>query len=231
MHGLRPTWLGRLRRQSSSGIRERSHLVTINALSRPLDCDVLRLSRTSTTTCMHDCDLTMCVLQAIERRGATLRKRRRRPPRAPLRNHQPGCTTLAASISTDALTDGLELRVRARQRQLERNLGSQPVRPSCQREVFRGTAEAREQLFLHVHGMGTARAVRTFRTYGADAVELVSENPYRLVHDIRGIGFRTTDQIAAKLGIEGDRADPHRRRRFVRIGGGDGSGALRPLGR
>ena len=36
----------------------------------------------------------------------------------------------------------------------------------------------------------------------ADAVRVISENPYRLARDIRGIGFRTADQIAAKLGIE-----------------------------
>ncbi|CAH2601180.1 ATP-dependent RecD-like DNA helicase [Rhodovastum atsumiense] len=57
-------------------------------------------------------------------------------------------------------------------------------------------------LFLHAHGVGTARAVRIYKTYGADAVQVMSENPYRLARDIRGIGFRTADQIAAKLGIE-----------------------------
>src|SRR6516162_3891704 len=57
-------------------------------------------------------------------------------------------------------------------------------------------------LFLHSNGVGTLRAVRIYKTYGADAVELISENPYRLARDIRGIGFRTADQIAAKLGIE-----------------------------
>jgi exodeoxyribonuclease V alpha subunit len=57
-------------------------------------------------------------------------------------------------------------------------------------------------LFLHANGVGTSRAVRIFKTYGADAVRLISENPYRLARDIRGIGFRTADQIAAKLGIE-----------------------------
>ena len=56
--------------------------------------------------------------------------------------------------------------------------------------------------FLHQHGVGTARAVRIFKTYGADAVEVMSENPYRLARDIRGIGFRTADLIAEKLGIE-----------------------------
>ena len=57
-------------------------------------------------------------------------------------------------------------------------------------------------LFLHSTGVGTSRAVRIYKTYGADAVQLISENPYRLARDIRGIGFRTADQIAAKLGIE-----------------------------
>ena len=57
-------------------------------------------------------------------------------------------------------------------------------------------------VFLHSHGVGTARAVRIFKTYGADAVQVMSENPYRLARDIRGIGFKTADAIAAKLGIE-----------------------------
>ncbi len=57
-------------------------------------------------------------------------------------------------------------------------------------------------VFLHSHGVGTARAVRIFRTYGADAVEVMTENPYRLARDIRGIGFKTADAIAMKLGIE-----------------------------
>src|ERR1700755_2617777 len=57
-------------------------------------------------------------------------------------------------------------------------------------------------LFLHSNGVGTSRAVRIHKTYGVDAVQLISENPYRLARDIRGIGFRTADQIAAKLGIE-----------------------------
>jgi exodeoxyribonuclease V alpha subunit len=49
---------------------------------------------------------------------------------------------------------------------------------------------------------GTSRAVRIYKTYGADAIPLVSENPYRLARDIRGIGFVTADQIASRLGIE-----------------------------
>jgi exodeoxyribonuclease V alpha subunit len=57
-------------------------------------------------------------------------------------------------------------------------------------------------VFLHSHGVGTARAVRIYKTYGADAVALMTRNPYRLAHDIRGIGFQTADAIAMKLGID-----------------------------
>jgi exodeoxyribonuclease V alpha subunit len=57
-------------------------------------------------------------------------------------------------------------------------------------------------VFLHQHGVGTARAVRIFKTYGTDAVQVMSENPYQLAKDIRGIGFQTADMIAEKLGIE-----------------------------
>ncbi len=59
-------------------------------------------------------------------------------------------------------------------------------------------------IFLHTHGVGTTRAVRIFKTYGADAIQIISQNPYRLARDIRGIGFKTADEIAQKLGIEKD---------------------------
>src|SRR5262249_24773231 len=55
---------------------------------------------------------------------------------------------------------------------------------------------------LHSHGVGTARAVRIYKTYGGDAVQVMSENPYRLARDIRGIGFKTADAMAMKLGID-----------------------------
>ncbi len=73
------------------------------------------------------------------------------------------------------------------------------------RRIVAGWAEQKVireiMLFLHAHGVGTSRAVRIFKTYGPDAVRLVSENPYRLARDIRGIGFLTADRIAERLGI------------------------------
>jgi exodeoxyribonuclease V alpha subunit len=80
------------------------------------------------------------------------------------------------------------------------------IGPKRAERIIAGWAEQRAireiMLFLHSNGVGTSRAVRIYKTYGADAVQLISENPYRLARDIRGIGFRTADQIAAKLGIE-----------------------------
>ena len=55
--------------------------------------------------------------------------------------------------------------------------------------------------FLQSHGVSTSRAVRIYKTYGADAIPLVSENPYRLARDIMGIGFKSADVIAERLGI------------------------------
>ena len=81
--------------------------------------------------------------------------------------------------------------------------GIGPVRAGRITEAWAEQKVVREiMVFLHGHGVGTARAVRIFKTYGADAVEVMSENPYRLARDIRGIGFKTADAIAMRLGIE-----------------------------
>src|SRR5215218_3465519 len=69
-------------------------------------------------------------------------------------------------------------------------------------------------IFLHAHGVGTARAVRIFKTYGHEAIKVMTEDPYRLARDVRGIGFRPADAIAAKLGME--KTAPQRRRRVSR---------------
>src|SRR5256714_15350020 len=59
-------------------------------------------------------------------------------------------------------------------------------------------------VFLHSHGVGTARAVRIYKTYGNEAIVQVRENPYRLALDIHGIGFKTADALAHRLGIPPD---------------------------
>ena len=59
-------------------------------------------------------------------------------------------------------------------------------------------------LFLHSNGVSTSRAVRIYKTYGEDAIEKVRSDPYRLAKDIHGIGFKTADQIAQKMGVPVD---------------------------
>jgi exodeoxyribonuclease V alpha subunit len=59
-------------------------------------------------------------------------------------------------------------------------------------------------VFLHGNGVSTSRAVRIYKTYGQDAVAVVTDNPYRLAQDIRGIGFLSADTIAQKVGIARD---------------------------
>jgi exodeoxyribonuclease V alpha subunit len=59
-------------------------------------------------------------------------------------------------------------------------------------------------LFLQGHAVSAAYAVRIYRHYGDDAVRLVEDDPYRLARDIRGIGFKTADRIAAAVGIAAD---------------------------
>ncbi len=63
-------------------------------------------------------------------------------------------------------------------------------------------------IFLQGHGISPAYAVRIFRSFGADAVRKVSEDPYILAYEISGIGFKTADKIAAEFGITG--TDPRR---------------------
>ena len=59
-------------------------------------------------------------------------------------------------------------------------------------------------VFLQSHGIGTSRSVRIYKTYGEQAIDKVRENPYRLALDIHGIGFKTADTLAQKLGIAPD---------------------------
>lgn len=59
-------------------------------------------------------------------------------------------------------------------------------------------------LFLKAHDVSTSYAVKIFKTYGREAIKVVQQNPYQLAEDIFGIGFKTADGIAMKLGIARD---------------------------
>lgn len=83
--------------------------------------------------------------------------------------------------------------------------------------ISRITASWKEQkeiknimLFLQSHEVSTSHATKIFKAYGKDSIAIVKENPYRLADDIWGIGFKTADTIAEKLGF--DRSAPIRLR-------------------
>ena len=93
--------------------------------------------------------------------------------------------------------------IEAEPERLREVTGIGPVRAKRITDAWAEQKVVREiMVFLHEHGVGTARAVRIYKTYGVDAVQVMTENPYRLARDIRGIGFKTADAIAMKLGIE-----------------------------
>jgi exodeoxyribonuclease V alpha subunit len=85
---------------------------------------------------------------------------------------------------------------------LEEVEGIGPVRRRRIKESWNATRDLRDiMIFLQSHGVGTAQAARIYRQYGADAIAVVRQNPYRLCEDVWGIGFRTADAIALRLGI------------------------------
>jgi len=57
-------------------------------------------------------------------------------------------------------------------------------------------------VFLHHYGINASKATKIYKAYGEQALAKIQENPYRLAHDIRGIGFLNADKIALTLGIE-----------------------------
>jgi len=69
-------------------------------------------------------------------------------------------------------------------------------------------------VFLQGSGITPAYAVRIYKEYGKQSIDVVRENPYRLADEIFGIGFKTADSIAKNLGIKED--EPHRIRAGIR---------------
>ncbi len=57
-------------------------------------------------------------------------------------------------------------------------------------------------IFLQGYGVSTAYAAKIYRQYGKESIDKVKDNPYRLADDIWGIGFKTADGIASKMGYE-----------------------------
>ncbi|MFL6195771.1 MAG: ATP-dependent RecD-like DNA helicase [Thermoanaerobaculia bacterium] len=92
--------------------------------------------------------------------------------------------------------------------QPERLIEVEGIGPKRRGQILRAWAEQREikevMVFLQSHGVSTHYAIKIYKAYGAQATELVRQNPYRLATDIHGIGFKSADKIASALGIPRD---------------------------
>ena len=72
-------------------------------------------------------------------------------------------------------------------------------------ESYAQQAQQREAMvFLQSYGITPSLAVKIFKQYGENVKQIIRGNPYRLVEDVEGIGFKTADKIAAALGVERD---------------------------
>jgi exodeoxyribonuclease V alpha subunit len=90
-------------------------------------------------------------------------------------------------------------------RRLREALGVGPKRAASIAKAWEEQKHIREvMLFLQSHGVTTGLAVKIYKTYGDDALQVVQEDPYRLARDIWGVGFKTADKIARDLGLPTD---------------------------
>lgn len=95
--------------------------------------------------------------------------------------------------------------IEKRSAMLEKVEGIGPGRRRIIKEAWNEQKVVREIMtFLFSHGVTTSRAFRIYKTYGEQAIDRVRNDPYCLARDIRGIGFKTADQIASHLGVEKD---------------------------
>jgi exodeoxyribonuclease V alpha subunit len=90
-------------------------------------------------------------------------------------------------------------------RRLREALGVGKKRAAAIAEAWEEQKHIREvMVFLSSHGVTTGLAVKIYKTYGDDALNVVQEDPYRLARDIWGVGFKTADKIARDLGLPPD---------------------------
>lgn len=90
----------------------------------------------------------------------------------------------------------------------ERLMEVEGIGPAKAEMIAASYAEHREirevMIFLQSHGISTAYAIKIYKMYGNDAIDIIRENPYRLADEVAGIGFKTADKIAQNLGVAFD---------------------------
>ncbi len=112
--------------------------------------------------------------------------------------------TMASRIVDAFGLDSLEIMDRDPQRLLEiHGIGRATLaKVQASWEKHRGIQQI--MVFLTGHGIAPGVAVKAYGKYGAAAVDVVREDPFRLAEDVFGVGFRTADRIAQRIGIPAD---------------------------
>jgi exodeoxyribonuclease V alpha subunit len=88
---------------------------------------------------------------------------------------------------------------------LREALGVGPKRARSVAEAWEEQKHIRQvMMFLQSHGVSTNLAVKVYKTYGDDSLQVVQQDPYRLARDIWGVGFKTADKVARDLGLPHD---------------------------
>ena len=81
--------------------------------------------------------------------------------------------------------------------------GVGPQRVAAIQDAWHDQKEiSKVMVFLKSRDVATSFAIKIYKTYGDESLDKIQENPYRLVEDIWGIGFKSADKLAIKLGIE-----------------------------
>jgi len=92
------------------------------------------------------------------------------------------------------------------------------IGPVKLREIKKSWAEHEDIreliIFLQEHNISTTLATKIYRHYGEKSFHVLKTNPYQACHDIWGVGFKTADQIALKLGL--DPSSPERIKAYIR---------------
>ena len=117
----------------------------------------------------------------------------------------PGIGRRYAQVIVDTLSANALYILRDDPNALDSVPGTTPKKKQAVRDGLVLPGDQEEAIrFFTTHGLGIRNIMRLDRIYGAKVLEMIKENPYRLVDEVDGIGFKTADKLALSMGIEMD---------------------------
>ena len=117
----------------------------------------------------------------------------------------PGIGRRYAQVIVDTLSTNALYILRDDPNALDSVPGTTPKKKQAVRDGLVLPGDQEEAIrFFTTHGLGIRNIMRLDRIYGAKVLEMIKENPYRLIDEVDGIGFKTADKLALSMGIEMD---------------------------